>query len=95
MKKEARGKFDRSKVVRKGIVELPEEQHQRVVRQEKIADDECRVNFRWGSSQLGMVKQVAELMGVPYQQYIKQVLYRQAQADLQKFGRNEAVTAQE
>ncbi len=86
MKREPRGKFDRSKVVHKGIVELPEDQHRMAVLQTKIADEECRVNFRWGLAQLGVVKQVADLMGVSYQQYIKQVLYRQAHADLQQFG---------
>lgn len=86
MKKEPRGKFDRTKAVRKGPVELPEEQHEKVVRQIEIADNECRVNFRWGTSQLEIVKQVADLMGVSYQQYIKQVLYRQAHEDLQRYG---------
>lgn len=68
-----------------GAVELPSEQHHEAVRQTAIADDECRVNFRWGSAQLDIVKLVAEKMGVPYQQYIKQVLFRQAHADLQRF----------
>src|SRR4029077_3230711 len=42
MKKAPRGKFDRTKVVRKRIVELPEEQHKKVVQQEKLADDDRR-----------------------------------------------------
>lgn len=85
MKREPRGKFDPSKIVASGCVELPAEQHAEVVRQTAIAGDECRVNFRWGSAQLDIVKQVAEKMGVSYQQYIKQVLYRQAYEDLQRF----------
>jgi len=85
MKREPRGKFDPSKMASGGSVELPVEQHQEAVRQIAIADEECRVNFRWGSAQLNIVKQVAEKMGVSYQQYIKQVLYRQAHADLQRF----------
>lgn len=44
--------------------------------------DEVRVNFRWGTSQLHLVKKAADLAGVPYQTYIKQVIYRQAVADL-------------
>jgi hypothetical protein len=94
MKREARGKFDPTKMVSGGTVELPLEQHHEVLRQTAIVDDECRVNFRWGTSQLDIVKHVAELMGVSYQQYIKQVLYRQAHADLQKFGCAEPVKAE-
>jgi hypothetical protein len=85
MKREPRGKFDRTKMGSGGAVELPVEKHQEAVRQTAIADEECRVNFRWGSAQLDIVKQVAKKMGVSYQQYIKQVLYRQAHADLQCF----------
>jgi len=57
------------------------------------ADDELetRINFRWGKSQLALVKKVAGLMGVPYQTYIKQVLYRQAQEDLRVFLTNHPV----
>ena len=86
MKREPKGKFDRSKLIDGGTVELPLEQHEEAIRQTIIAEQECRVNFRWGSSQLEVVKHVAELMGVSYQQYIKQVLYRQAHADLKQFG---------
>jgi hypothetical protein len=85
MKREPRGKFDRTKMVSGGQVELSTEEHQEAIRQIAIADEECRVNFRWGSMQLEIVKQVAKTMGVSYQQYIKQVVYRQAYADLQCF----------
>jgi predicted DNA binding CopG/RHH family protein len=50
------------------------------------ADEEleaARVNFRWGKKQVDMVKRIANLMGIPYQTYIKQVVYKQALADLQ------------
>lgn len=85
MKRQARGKFDRGKVKNVGDVTLPKDLHQKVIRQTEIADDECRINFRWGTAQLTLIKQVAELMGISYQQYIKQVLFRQAHADLQQF----------
>lgn len=55
MKREPRGKFDLTKVKYKGSVELPEEQHSKAVHQTAIADGECRVNFRWGISQLDIV----------------------------------------
>lgn len=92
MKREPRGKFDRTKMVSGGQVELPTEEHQEAIRQTAIADEECRVNFRWGSMQLELVKQVAKTMGVSYQQYIKQVVYRQADADLKSFSTRGPVT---
>lgn len=46
--------------------------------------EEARVNFRWGKEQVQLVKKVADAMGVPYQTYIKQVIYRQALADLER-----------
>ena len=85
MKREPRGKFYRTKVERLGPVELSPAEDAEVERQIKAADDECRVNFRWGLTQVDMVKKVADLMGVSYQQYIKQVVYRQAQSDLEQF----------
>lgn len=44
--------------------------------------EELRVNFRWGSHQVEMVKLAAEMMGVPYQTYIKEAAFRQAIADV-------------
>jgi predicted DNA binding CopG/RHH family protein len=49
-------------------------------------DDACRVNFRWTKEQLNLVKLVAERIGVPYQAYIKQVLFERTVEDLKKFG---------
>ena len=43
---------------------------------------ETRVNFRWGKVQVDTVKRAAALAGVPYQTYIKQIVFRQAVADL-------------
>ena len=50
---------------------------------EQRSADEARVNFRWGREQLAFVKRAASLMGVPYQTYIKQAAFRQADGDLQ------------
>ncbi len=44
--------------------------------------EETRVNFRWGKLQVDTVKRAAALAGVPYQTYMKQVVFRQAVADL-------------
>ena len=46
--------------------------------------DATRVNFRWGARQLQLVRHVAELMGVPYQTYMKQALLKQAAEDFQR-----------
>jgi len=44
---------------------------------------DANVNFRWGKNQINVVKQAASSMGIPYQTYMKQVVYRQAIQDLQ------------
>jgi len=44
--------------------------------------EEARVNFRWGLAQVALIKRAADLAGVPYQTYIKQVVFRQAIEDL-------------
>jgi predicted DNA binding CopG/RHH family protein len=65
--------------------------------QSKIAAAEmdleaARVNFRWQREPLDLVKNVAKAMGIPYQTYIKQVLYRQAMED---YGRINTIKAVE
>jgi len=70
-----------------GDFELPEDVTQRVKVQTEAADAELeatRVNFRWQREPLSLVKEVAAAMGVPYQTYIKQVLYKQALDDKNK-----------
>lgn len=81
----ARGKFDRNKVRDGGIYELTADQS--CIVEEKIAQAEAelleaRVNFRWGKKQIQLVKMAADLVGVPYQTYIKQVVYRQCLKDI-------------
>ena len=46
------------------------------------AGAQVRVNFRWGTEQLALVKEAAAVQGLPYQVYIKKVLYDGATADL-------------
>ena len=70
-----------------GDVELDPELDAKIEQMTVAADAEetaCRVNFRWEKKPLELVKQAAASMGVPYQIYIKQVLYRQALADLKE-----------
>lgn len=64
-----------------GTIELPEEEDKRITAMIEQADreiEETRVSFRWGKEQLGIVKQVAEIMGVPYQTFIKMCVYQRA-----------------
>lgn len=44
--------------------------------------EEERVNMRWARSPLNLIRQAAELAGVPYQTYIKMTVFRQAVEDL-------------
>lgn len=67
-------------------ISLSEEIDAKVSKLTALADSEIeqtRVNFRWQKEPLNLIKKVAESMGVPYQTYIKQVLYRQALNDIQ------------
>ncbi|HEY9774237.1 MAG TPA: hypothetical protein V6C81_10600 [Planktothrix sp.] len=83
-----KGEFDRNKIRRTGEYKLSAALSAKVTKKIAVAEKELagvRVNFRWGSAQLTLVKTVAELIGVPYQTYIKQVLYRQCLEDLKAF----------
>lgn len=42
------------------------------------------VTLRWGKDQIAVVKRAAALIGVPYQTYLKQVVFRQAVADIEQ-----------
>lgn len=58
-----------------------------VTRLEAAADRELAtgtVTLRWGREQIGIVKRAAALMGVPYQTYLKQVVFRQALDDIER-----------
>jgi predicted DNA binding CopG/RHH family protein len=41
------------------------------------------VTFRWGREQIAVIKRAAALMGIPYQTYLKQVVFRQALIDIE------------
>jgi predicted DNA binding CopG/RHH family protein len=56
-----------------------------VTRLEDQADSEigaATVTLRWGKEQIAVVKRAAAIMGVPYQTYLKQVVFKQAVADI-------------
>ena len=50
------------------------------------------VTLRWGREQIALVKRAARLIGVPYQTYLKLVVYKQALADIERV---EAIFARE
>jgi len=50
-----------------------------------LQTDEVRINFRWQRSQLALIKQAADHIGIPYQTYMKDVLFRQAAQDIRAF----------
>lgn len=57
-----------------------------VSRLEADADRELAarsVTLRWGRGQIAVVKRAAAILGVPYQTYLKQVVFRQAIADIE------------
>ena len=41
------------------------------------------ITLRWGRGQIAVVKRAAAILGVPYQTYLKQVVFRQALADIE------------
>ena len=46
--------------------------------------DETRVNVRWGKEQVALVKRAAAVIGMPYQVYIKDVVWHAAVRDLER-----------
>lgn len=88
-KKSKRGDYDIEDL---GDVDLGPELDEKTDRLSAAADEELdstRVNFRWHREPLGLIKAVADAMGIPYQTYMKQVLYRQALDDFAKIQANQ------
>ena len=68
-------------------VEEDPEVSEHVTRLERVADAELAtrtVSLRWGKEQIDVVKRAAAIMGVPYQTYVKQVVFRQALCDIEQ-----------
>jgi len=86
-RKSKRGKYE---IEDFGTIEVPKDVDRKVRRLMKLAEQDCepvRVNFRWQVGPLELVKDVAAAMGVPYQTYMKQVLYQQALTDFERIGK--------
>ncbi len=72
------------KVIAERVPEDPEISAM-VTRMEAEADEDIAsrtVTLRWGPTQIGTVKHAAALFGIPYQTYLKQVVFRQALKDI-------------
>jgi uncharacterized protein (DUF1778 family) len=66
-------------------VKLPSGEDQRIAKIIDQAEEELeanRVSFRWGKKQLKIVRHAADLMGVPYQTFIKLAVFEHALAIL-------------
>lgn len=73
-------KVIKMKVVADHVEEDPEVSEM-VTRLETEADRDIAagtVTLRWGKDQIAVVRRAAAIMGVPYQTYLKQVVFRQA-----------------
>lgn len=58
-----------------------------VTRLEEEADRELAagtVTLQWGREQIAVVKRAAALKGVPYQTYLKHVVFKQALTDIER-----------
>ena len=70
-----------------GEFEFEGEQADKIKKMIDTAEDdieEARIFFRWNKKQLNLVKEAAELIGIPYQTYIKTVLFKQSLDDIKK-----------
>ena len=88
------GKPIQIKIVADRVEEDPETS-ELVTRLEAEADQDIAagtVTLRWGREQIAVVKRAAALAGVPYQTYLKLVVFKQAMADLEQ---GEAVLGQQ
>ncbi len=68
-------------------VEEDAEMSEMVTRLEDQADQDIAagtVTLRWGKEQIAVVKRAAALMGIPYQTYLKQVVFKQALSDIEQ-----------
>lgn len=70
-----------------GEFQMDGEQAEKINKMIEVADkeiEESRVYFRFGKKQLDVVKKAASLMGIPYQTYIKSIIFNKAIEDIEK-----------
>ena len=70
-----------------GDIEFSNEESEKYEKMIELAEkqiEDVRVSFRWRSKQLDLIKEAASFAGVPYQTYMKLVLFRQSLEDVIK-----------
>lgn len=80
-------KFDETLLIDGGIIELSDEMDALITQKIEQAEKDIKqmkMQIRWGVRQINVVKQAASLMGIPYQTYVKHVVYKQAMDDIEK-----------
>ena len=73
-----------------GVQELTPELEEKINLMIEQADKEileARVNIRWQKQQLDLVKKAASLIGIPYQIYIKDIVFRKSIEDINNFSK--------
>lgn len=80
-------KFDETLLIDGGVIELSDEMDALITQKIEQAEKDIKqmkMQIRWGVRQINVVKQAASLMGIPYQTYVKHVVYKQAMDDIEK-----------
>lgn len=73
-----------------GVQELTPELDEKINAMIEEADKEfldSRVNMRWPQKQLEIAKKAASLVGIPYQIYIRDSVFRRAMEDINKYSK--------
>lgn len=64
-----------------------DEQINAMIEQADREFEEARVNIRWQKQQLDLVKRAASIIGIPYQIYIKDIVFRKSVEDINNFSK--------
>lgn len=79
--------FDENLMIDGGTIELSYDMdkliNQKIVQAEKDINQK-KMQIRWGTKQIDVLKKAASIMGIPYQTYVKHVAYRQAMEDIER-----------
>lgn len=81
-------KFDDLEIEELEDEEISDEIDQKVTKMIAEAEEdfkEARVNIRWQKQQLDLIKKVSAMIGIPYQIYIRDIVFRKTVEDLEKF----------
>jgi predicted DNA binding CopG/RHH family protein len=82
--------FKVSEIEYLGKQELSYEEDAKINKMIEQADkeiEETRINIRWQKAQLELIKKAAGLIGIPYQIYIRDIVFRKSVEDIEKFSK--------